>query len=231
MKVIWREGNLYMSDYTTEDYLYWLVHGKTAEDRMNAAWRVGRARDPRGVEALALAAGDSDAGVRLRVAEALATTHDPQTFAPLRLLLGDEDADVRAMAAQSLGRVGDSGAAGLLLEALADEGGAVRASAAEALGALGIEEAVQPLLGAFIHDEDSTVRHACRKSLVSLGAVDALMGVMPDHWDDFPVLIDLIETLAQMGDRRAVVTLAPLANHPQADVRTVTAWAVRQLGG
>lgn len=220
-----------MSDYTLEDYLYWLAHGKTPEERANAAWRVGRARDPRGVDALAAAAADPDAGVRLRVAEALATTHDPRTFAPLRLLLADEDADVRAMAAESLGKVGDRDAVDALQAALADSYAPLRANAAEALGVLGAHTAVDALLACFLNDEDATVRHASRQSLIALGAADALLAVLPRYDNDLPVLLDLIETLGRMGDARARDALLPLCDHTDADVRAAAAWAVRQLGG
>ena len=80
-----------------------------------------------------------------------------------------------------------------------------RAYAAEALGKIGRPEAVQPLL-ALLHDAEWECRVAAVQSLAQLRVVEPLIAAL----DDCALRKVVIETLGQLGDRRATGPLVAL---------------------
>jgi hypothetical protein len=103
--------------------------------RRMAALKLGRMRDPRGLEALrgALASGDADQ--RAIGALGLGYSEDPAAIEALGGVLDDASPEVRAAAAWALGEIEDARAIPLLIPVLGgDEDPAVRQVAAWALG-------------------------------------------------------------------------------------------------
>jgi HEAT repeat protein len=105
-------------------------------------------------------AQDPDRGVRLKVAQHVATLPDP----PARLLLNDPDLRVREAAARASGMRQVGALAVLLID---DPGVDVRRAAATALGGLG-DTRIAEVLVPGIEDPDAVVRAAVLRALVQL---------------------------------------------------------------
>ncbi len=198
--------------------------------RRNAAWTLGRQRDARLVEPLIAALDDADGSVRVRVVEALGNQKDERVIEPLaRVLERDSDAEVRAYAARALGNTGDGRAVDALISALDDAEGVVRAAAASALGAIPDPRAAGPLVRALLNDPDAQFNAA--HSLAQIGGahtVDLLIDALKTG--EAAAKITMIETLGQLGDKRAVEPLKPYLDDPDEGIRETARWALRQLG-
>ncbi|HZS06823.1 MAG TPA: HEAT repeat domain-containing protein [Blastocatellia bacterium] len=81
--------------------------------------------------------------------------------------LKDKDAKAREQAARSLATSCDKRATGPLVSRLGDPDPRVRAAAVEALGRLGDREAIDPMIEAFIKEEDWAVKYAYAPALAS----------------------------------------------------------------
>lgn len=216
-----------MHEPTIDDLIFRLKHDD-ADVRSNAAWLLGRKREFGVLPALTEAITDPDAGVRVRVAEALGGQKGLGDAAtPLMHLLADTDADVRAQAARALGALRDPRAGDALVSALSDPDATVRAQAAEALGPLANPDHVAPLLERFLQDDDETTRFAAEQSLKQIGtdAAPSLIGLLATYQGHPGVLMRLIEVLAALGDPRAAEPVATLRDHSDEGVRATADWA------
>jgi HEAT repeat protein len=161
--------------------------------------------DPRAVEPLAAALGDSDSALRWTAAGALGELGDPRAVKPLAAALGDSYWEVRRIAVEALGKLGDPRAVEPLVAALKDSYWDVRWHAAAALTALGWKPA----------DAGQRARFAIARDrfddAVAEGpvAVEPLVAALGDKsfsgWRRRP---DAAEALGKLGDRRAVEPLA-----------------------
>ena len=103
--------------------------------RRIAALKLGRMRDPRGIDALRAALASSNADQRAIGALGLGYAEDPAAIDALGGALDDASPDVRAAATWALGEIEDARAIPLLIPVLGeDEDPAVRRVAAWALG-------------------------------------------------------------------------------------------------
>jgi len=215
-----------------------LAHAE-ADVRRNCAWQLGRLRQVIALPALVLACADPDAGVRLRAYEALASLAehaDERAYAALCGGLHDTDAEARAMAAASLRPFAplghwDEATLETLLALLRDDPAAeVRAAAATSLGQA-LEPQVWPALVACLCDDpNAEVRYTARQALQGGGpdAALALLAALPTS-DDPAVLIDLLETLGQLGTGYGPEALQPWLAHADEGVRAAAAWAAQRL--
>lgn len=122
------------------------------------------------LDALAEAAGDPTAAVRLAVARGLAAVGDPRGAATLIRLAEDSDVLVRAAALSAMAHTGcTEQAAALARTALADTAWQIRQGAAAALAVADPQEAVAPLITA-TKDSNLDVRKAAVRALGGLSA-------------------------------------------------------------
>ena len=204
--------------------------------------RLGESKDPRAVESLIKALGDSEGYARGAAAEALGKLGDARAVEPLIKSLGDHDKDVRKAAAAALralgepqwselvkgdyddfGRLGeskDARAVEPLLKALGDREGSVRRASAEALGKLGDVRAVEPLIKA-LGDGEGSVR---------LAAAEALSTLSEPRWSEWVKGDDEDFTrLSLSGEVSAVEPLLIALGDANRDVRVAAAEAMRAL--
>lgn len=101
--------------------------------RFEAASALGEIGDPRCVEPLITALGDSQQRVKEVAIRSLGKIGDPRAIAPLLEALKDTNWEVRGMAAKALGEIGDQRATQALIEALQNDTETVRWYIAQAL--------------------------------------------------------------------------------------------------
>jgi HEAT repeat protein len=223
-----------MSSYSLEDTIDQLQHSPNPQERLFAAFRLGRDRDPRVVAPLIAALNDTDAAVRVRAAEALGTRDEAHVVPVLVALLEDADADVRRMAVQSLGRIGQESAFDALLAALADADDSMRVQAAEALGNLPPHLTAQALVAAFLQDPAPAVQTAARQSLAQPGnhhAASLLLDALPAAHDQPALLLDLLQALGEIADPSSRAALQSLCDHPDDDICAMARWAFSRIRG
>jgi len=158
-------------------------------------------------------AQDSDRGVRLEVAQHVATLSDPAA----RLLLADSDLRVREAAAQAGGTRQVGSLAVLLVD---DPGVDVRRAAASALGGLGDTRIADVLLPG-VEDPDAVVRAAVLRALVQLvmrgGAVRRLRHELGSSRRERRRAS--VYALAHLEALEAAEDVTRLVNDPDPDVR------------
>lgn len=217
-------------ELSLEELIWQLKNSQDPDERLYAAFKLGRLRDSQVVQPLLAASTDPDASVRVRVAEALGT-RDETTIAPALIqLIQDEHVLVRRTAAISLGRLGDLRGLSYLAAALKDSDETVRSHAAEALGEIHADESASPLVEAFLYDEDANVRYFAKQSLGQVGAaaVEALLAAL-DKTDDPILLSEICEILGTLGDSRARFALENLQSHQDSGVAEMAMWALKSL--
>ncbi|MEO0598691.1 MAG: HEAT repeat domain-containing protein [Chloroflexota bacterium] len=218
-------------NFTTDDFIYQLRTSKDRDERLYAAFKIGRDKQhPDVIPTLVAASTDAEYEVRARVAEALGTREDLAAMPTLLTMLKDAHPVVRRTAADSLGNLGSAEAVPALCDAIKDEDVTVRSHSAEALGLIASDSAAEPLVDAFLHDEDSNVRYFARQSLGQVGhaAVDALMKAMQST-DEAPLLIEICEILGNLADERTRDALTDLTEHTDDDVSEMAQWALKRI--
>jgi HEAT repeat protein len=185
-------------------------------------------------EVLARLAHDPDAGVRARVAQALA--RPPRELSADALLVGlagDDDAGVRAAAIRSLGDRGGSGALELAGRALADGALAVRLAALDAIARLDPSPRrlaeIAARTGAASLDKFVALRAAVK--LAKLGARATALATVREAATDphAAVRVAAMNAAGELGDAGAPLAGAALADR-DLEVRLAAASALAALG-
>lgn len=220
-----------MSELTTEDFIWQLKNSKDPDERLYAAFKLGREREKIVVQPLIDAVHDADIAVRARVIEALGTRIEPEVVPPLIHALKDADVLVRRTAAKSLGYIKDTRAVAPLCDLLNDADETVRSQVAEALGHIPSSAAAEPLVALFLHDKDANVRYFAKQSLSTIGTptvVEALLDSLKNE-TDLDAIVDVIEVLGLIGDSRAENALKALAAHEDDGIQKMAEWALKSL--
>lgn len=221
-----------MNEPSLDDLIAQLKNGNM-DERANAAFLLGRSRERQIVQPLIEAVTDHDAGVRVRVLEALATRDEPEIVPPIMALLhSDPHADVRRTAARALGHIEDPRPVALLSKVLVnDTDEFVRAQAAEALGAIGASAASGALADALKKEMSGHVRRFIQQALVTSGGKDVVNILMAQLTADADpdTLLDVLETLGQLRDPHAAEAIAPFQEHDDPDVMMTAKWALSVL--
>lgn len=153
--------------------------------RLDAAFALGKLRNPAIVEPLIASLRDVDADVRRTAATALGEIGDRRAVEPLLTVLRDNEPQVRACAVTALGKIGDLSAIPSLIPVLEDEDPNVRGSVADSLAFFKDPRTVEPLIRA-LKDAETAVRLSAARALDD----------MKDPRADQP----LVEALQQKND-------------------------------
>ncbi len=195
--------------------------------RSNAAWALGKIKDPRGVDALIVALKDADANVKNEAVSALASIGTP-AIAPLIAALKDTDKTLRGYAARALISIG-APALAPLIAALKDTDDNTREYASVALGEIKDPRAVEPLIAA-LKDTDAQVRvNAAWASaqIKDARAIEPLIAALKD--EDLRVRENAAYGLEQINDPRAIEPLIAALKDTEADVRTDVSGALADM--
>lgn len=196
--------------------------------RSRAAASLGETGDPRAVDALIRALEDRDSGVRASAAMALGKLKDSRAIEPLVAELHKADRGVRRNIATVLGQIEDAQAVEPLVDLLADSDSDVRQRAAEALRELNWtpSEAMDDdkAMAYFI-----TVGDWGMCSRIGAAAVEPLTEVLAAGRMDRDVDREIITTLGEIGDPRAVSTLVEYVGDRQRG--TQAREALSRMGG
>ncbi|HTQ30640.1 MAG TPA: HEAT repeat domain-containing protein, partial [Opitutaceae bacterium] len=196
---------------------------------------------------------DEDSGQRQGAAEALGELNDKRAVGPLIGCLQDDILEVRQSAARALGQLGDKRAVGPLINIFKNDEVQIKVAAAEALGALGDDQAVSPLIEG-LKDGDAGVRQAAAQALdklhyqpaqaednvtylIALQAWGQLAKMGPAAFgpltaclsdDNLDVRQGAVETLGDLGDKRAIAPLSQAL--PDWDLNAGLVSALAKLG-
>jgi HEAT repeat protein len=132
--------------------------------RLDAAFALGKLKDPVTVEALVATLKDVDSDVRRTAATALGEIKDLRAVDPLIAILHDIDPLVRGCTVASLGKIGDSRAVPPLIPLLQDEDATVRRDVADWLAYFKDPRAVEPLIAA-LKDTEPVVQLSVARAL------------------------------------------------------------------
>ncbi len=195
------------------------IRAGDANERRQAARKLGELGDQAAVEPLVEALDDHQAAVQLEAARALGKLKSPKATESLIDALNDETMAVRKAAADALGDIGDPQAADRLIGLLTDENLPVRIAAAEALGRLRGGDVPQKLLEA-LKSENPRMQQGAALALGYIGdgqAADALA----EHTrsEDPEMRLTAASALARLGDNRAVDVLARFVYQPIDDAK------------
>lgn len=218
-------------NFTTDDFIYQLKNSKDKDERLYAAFKLGRDKYSDVIQPLIDASDDPEFEVRVRVTEALGTREDANAVLPtLMKLIQDANPVVRRTAADSMGNIGDVNAVSSLCDAMNDEDETVRSHAAEALGKIPTDQSAEVLVQAFLHDEDYNVRYFAKQSLGEVGivAVEAIIDVV-NETDDPALLVEICEILGNLADARSKPILQQLEQHENEHVSEMATWALKRI--
>jgi HEAT repeat protein len=171
--------------------------------------------------------GSSDAGLRRRAAEQLASLPRARSGKLLLRALDDSDPEVRLAAAASARSLQVRGAGERVIAWLNDPDRRVRIAACEVLRGHPTPRAA-PQLGRVLGDPDAEVRVVAAEALAVSGG-RAVAAALLGHLDDgsMPVRRAVVAALGRLGERRAVV---PLIGKIQDSEPTVRSAVARSLG-
>lgn len=219
-----------MYDPTLDDFIA-MLKSDNPDERRNAAWMLGRQRDPLCVPSLIHALNDPDHDVRLRVAESLGNLRDERAIMPLITALGDDSEEIRAQVIQALGKHQDYRALPSIIPFLADTNIQLRASAAQALIEMPDISALPALLNAFLTDGEHLVQYLSRQALAKIGGEALLNALMFELAGDHSagVKIEMIELLAGLGDTRALPAIQSFTTHEDNFLAETAQWAQKRL--
>jgi HEAT repeat protein len=186
------------------------VHARTAEARLAAAERLGRAEGEEvepALDGLLELLSDVHPGVRATALAGLGAIGRESELASIAALLTDAAPEVREIAAVALAQIGGDDAAQCLLEALTSTEPEVRFQAVAGVADLAPERASEVLLP-LLSDLDAEVRAQVAGVLGQLEAPH-LVGHLAHALEDdvYGVRLEAAIALAQYGDARGVPTL------------------------
>jgi len=156
-------------DCKVDEYTKQLKEDFDADEREEAAEKLGKLGDPAAVPALRAATRDPDEEVREAVAEALGKLGDPAAGGDLAALLRDPEKKVRQEAVKALGLIADPERVNDLLPMLGDRSSDIREETAESLGRIGSALALPALRRIAAEDSDSDVS---RKAAFSVRRIE-----------------------------------------------------------
>ncbi|MDD3247496.1 MAG: HEAT repeat domain-containing protein [Methanosarcina sp.] len=202
--------------------------------RACAAEALGKIGDPESIDVLIESLNDDDIYVRKCAAVALGKIGNKKAVFPLMDLLKDKDYKVRASAAEALGKIGDRRAVAPMIEVLDSRGGGFYFSAHEvimsAILKFRTKRTVELLIEAF-KAENLAIKEPASQILSKMGnlAFAPLINALYD--DDVETRYYAAQSLAQMGDKKAIVPLKRLAKdeNEDPDVRRVAKSALASI--
>jgi HEAT repeat protein len=181
----------------------------------------------KGVEPLLEALDDKRPWVRAIAAWALGEIADKRAVKPLLKALRDQNENVRMKAGMALVAIGDDSIFEPMLASLKDKHPEVRGAACLALAEIRHESSVGPLMEA-LKDEDERVRDQAAWALAKIGkpALQRLIMALEDPNRDVRCLA--METLGEIGDKRAVDSIIKMLKDVEVTIRF---GAAHVLGG
>ena len=194
-----------------------------------SAQAAGAAADPKTIEALIGALGDSDPDVREMVVVTLGRMRDARIVPALLPLLKDSNTDVRQQAVFALARTRDPRATAAVSTMIDDASPEVREQVVHLLGQSRNRDAVPALVKA-LKDSSAGVREQAAFGLGQLrdvSTVDPLLEMLKDSSPD--VREQTVFALGQLRDRRAVDGLMAALKDSNPDVREQAAFALGQI--
>jgi HEAT repeat protein len=194
-------------------------------DALSALEKIG----PSAVDTLIGLLEDKDLFVRQYAPSGLGVIGDKRAVPALIRRLRDPHEFVRAAAAEALGKLRDPRAVGPLARACSDLNSDVRESAAEALGEIGGKASIRKLVGLLSEEEEKIWFLRVQEALVKIGnpAVDSLIAALETAGPGGRVRI--VETLADIGDRRAVPALIRLLKEDEETLGDDAASALKKI--
>lgn len=186
---------------------------KNDRTRAMAAHALGDVVEPddraRAVPALIDALRDARPEVRTEAAMALGDLESEAAVEPLVARMSDGVPAVRQAAAIALGRLGFGSAFDAMARALAEGPPDLRFQAATSLAEIDHERAAEPLVAA-LEDKDGEVVAAAALALGATGARHAAdrLAALLETWTNPRTRFDIAYALADLGDERAIDTLA-----------------------
>jgi HEAT repeat protein len=203
------------------------LRSERAQERADAASRLGQARATEAVGSLVAVLDDPDERVRVTAVRALGQIGDPQALPALVRRADDPLASVRLALCQALGQLGDAAGIPTLTRLLHDPDETIRLSAARALGKIGQGAGDRTLLTAALQDPSETVRRHARKVLAERGGQDALPELTAAlAGNEEAVRARAAQVLGELADPAAVPALIPALDDPSAAVRAAAAQAL-----
>lgn len=215
-----------------EDYVFLLerLERGAIEERINAAWALGRVGRADAVpKLLGAAREDSDTSVRINAIASLADLGGADVGPVLQEFLLEDDPEIRSAGLRALADARFAASAQSVAGLLADTEVTVRLMAAEALGGMGNADVVPALLE-LRADPDAEVRTRVAFSLGKLrdaAAVTGLIEMLDD--ESWEVRANAAQALGSIGDPRARDPLKSLLEDPHTQVRGVAEMALDKL--
>lgn len=152
------------------------------------------------VNRLTTALMDSDPGVRINAARALAGSSNPLVVVPLTMLLADPEAEVRREVASVLGMMRGRGIIDRLHGMLDDSDPQVRREAAQVLGEIG-DPASSPYLTPFLDSEDEDLLHDVIGAIGDIGVTGSeakLAEILANEEAHFTVRVQAANALGSL---------------------------------
>jgi HEAT repeat protein len=203
------------------------IKDSNANVRANAAWALGRIKDPRAVDDLITTLIDADPSIEKNAAGALVSIGTP-AIEPLIATLKDTNETLRGNAADVLASIG-APAVAPLIAALKDADFNVRTYSALALGEIKDPRAVEPLVAA-LKDTQADVRTNAAWALGEIKdprAIEPLSAALKN--EDHRVREDAAYGLGQIKDPRAIEPLIAAFKDTGSQVRINVAWALAEI--
>jgi HEAT repeat protein len=135
--------------------------------RQYAAYLLGKAHNPRGIQPLVEALGDFDKSVREQAMLGLSSI-GKAAIEPLSAAMKEPQWETRYRAAEALGKIADEKAVKPLIQALKDNRDHVRYMAAKGLRALRNSDTIEPMV-ILLKDENKYVRMMAVRALGAIG--------------------------------------------------------------
>jgi len=176
-----------------------------------------------------------DPKARLDAVVAIREAGDTSAVDPLIGVMNrDDDGDVRRAAARALGELGDARAAAALVTVVAsNQASELRTVALNALGQLKAPESVAGMIEVWKLDptvnDNGPIQEGVRYTLRDMSAVayDPLIAALRDPHPN--VRAFAADTLALIGDKRAIKAIEPLVEDPDPAVRHEAETALERL--
>jgi HEAT repeat protein len=216
----------------TEDDIRFMLErleGGTREERVSAAWALGRSRRgdviPRLVEA---SRDDSDVSVKINAIGAVSELGGAEVEGDLVGFLAESDPEVQAAALRGLAHKRFAGAVGAVGQFTLDNE-ALRGTAVDALGNMGSIDAL-PFLRQAATDAREDVRSRVAFAMGALGdrrAVPSLIEMLEDQ--RWTVRANAVQALGMIGDPASRPALEKMRSDPNSQVRGGVEAALQRL--